>query len=381
MRRKLLRAAFVASLMFGLTNAAMAQDILVGTIFPMSGPAGPSGIDAAAAVRVQVGLLNKKGGLLGRKIVVSQKDDESTPAVGVSRANELVGEKADVIFEGRNSPVALAMQPIIAAANILDITCSAKAEGVLSGKGNDLAIRIISSNEIDADAIASYVIDIKKANRVAIMVQNDAYGNDFRQLIETRLKAASHPIQIVASEKFPFRSTDFRVPLTAVKAANPDVVIVVNAATSGMSALIEQYRQAGITAQFVAGITLLTPEVVNASKELLNGIVSGSGYLPELEPLKDLPAAREFFQAYQQETGRVPGEEAGIAAQAVSVWASAVRATGSLERTVVAKAIRGKTIKDTNFGAVRFADNGQMLTKPSLFRVVDGAAWRLELVK
>ncbi|MDX3810398.1 MAG: ABC transporter substrate-binding protein, partial [Bosea sp. (in: a-proteobacteria)] len=101
------------------------------------------------------------GGLLGRKIVLSQKDDESTPAVGVSRANELIGEEVDVIFEGRNSPVALAMQPIIAAADILDITCSAKAEAVLSGKGNPLAVRIISSNEIDANALADYVIDIK----------------------------------------------------------------------------------------------------------------------------------------------------------------------------------------------------------------------------
>jgi branched-chain amino acid transport system substrate-binding protein len=379
--RKASLFAIAAGLSLGLTTAAMAQDIKIGTIFPMSGPAGPSGVDAAAAVRVQVELLNKKGGLLGRKIVVSQKDDESTPAVGVSRANELVGEKVDVIFEGRNSPVALAMQPIISAANILDITCSAKAEAVLSGKGNALAIRIISSNEIDADALANYVIDIKKASRVAIMVQNDAYGNDFRQLIETRLKGASRPIEVVASEKFPFRTTDFRVPLTAVKAANPDVVLVINAATSGMSALIEQYRQAGITAQFVGGIALFTPEVVNTSKELLNGTISGSGYLPDLEPLKDIAAAKEFYEAYQRETGRVAGEEAGTAAQAVSVWASAVRSTKSLDKAVVAQAIRGKTVKDTNYGDVQFAENGQMLTKPSLFRVVDGAAWRLELVK
>jgi hypothetical protein len=109
--------------------------------------------------------------------------------------------------------------------------------------------------------------------------------------------------------------------------------------------------------------------------------VSGSGYLPELEPLKDIAAAKEFFEAYQRETGRVAGEEAGIAAQAVAVWASAVRSTNSLDKTVVAQAIRGKTVKDTNFGEVQFAANGQMLTKPSLFRVVDGPAWRLELVK
>lgn len=371
----------VASVLMTSIASAQNNPIKIGTIFPMSGPAGPSGVDAADAVRVQIELINQKGGLLGRKLVVSQKDDESTPAVGVSRANELISEKVDVIFEGRNSPVALAMQPVIAAAGILDITCSAKAEAVLSGKGNPLAIRIISSNEMDAEALVTYLVEAKKATRVALITQNDAYGNDFKQLIEDKLKASGGTVQIVAAEKFPFRSTEFRVPLTAVKSTNPDVVVVINAATSGMSALIEQYRQAGITAEFVAGVTLLTPEVVNTTKGLLNGFVSGSGYLPDLDPLKSLAAAVEFYEAYRKATGRVPGEEAGTAAQAVSVWASAVRQTNTLDRARIAEAIRGRTVRDTNFGDVSFAPNGQMTRRPTLFRVVDGAAWRLELVK
>ena len=64
--------------------------------------------------------INAKGGLLGRKLVVVSKDDESTPAVGVSRANEMIAEKADVVIEGWNSPVTLAMQPILARAGVLD---------------------------------------------------------------------------------------------------------------------------------------------------------------------------------------------------------------------------------------------------------------------
>lgn len=377
--KKLLLAACLS---FGLASIASAQDnpIKVGSIYPMSGPAGPSGIDASAAVRVQVNLINKKGGLLGRKLVVSQKDDEGTPAVGVSRANELIGESSDVIFEGRRSPVTLAMQPIIAAADVLDITCSAKAEAVLSGRGNPLAIRIISSNKIDANVIADHVID-SKASRVAIMVENDAYGNDFLNLIQERLKDASRSIDIVAVEKFPFSSTDFRVPLTEVKSANSDMVIVINAATSGMLALIDQYKQAGIKAQFVSGITLLTPEVFDVAKDQLNGMIGGSGYLPKLPPLNEIPKAKEFAAAYKAETGREPGEEAGIAAQAVSVWASAVEKTKSLDRKTVAAAIRGNTVNDTLFGDVEFDDKGQMLTKPSLFRVVDGSDRRLELVK
>lgn len=362
-------------------TAYAAEPIKVGTIFPMSGPAGPSGIDASAGAKVQIDLINKKGGLLGRQLVIEHKDDESTPAVGISRANELIATKADVIFEGRNSPVALAMQPVIAAANILDITCSAKAEGVLSGRGNPLGIRIISSNEIDAEAIAHYSVETLGAKRIAILFQNDAYGNDFRQLIENKLKAIGKPFEIVASEKFPFKQSDFRVTLTTIKSVNADVVIAINAATSGMSALIQQYRQAGIDTPFVAGIALITPEVFSVAKGDLNGIVSGAAYLPQLEPLKDIPASKEFYEAYEKAVGRPAGEEAGIAAQAVSVWAAAVTETKSLDRVKVAEAIRGKLVKNTNFGDVRFAPNGQMLLKPVMFEVVDGAASKVKLVK
>jgi branched-chain amino acid transport system substrate-binding protein len=210
-------------------------------------------------------------------------------------------------------------------------------------------------------------------------VQNDAYGNNALEVIGEALKKKG--IQVVASEKFPFKQTDFRVALTNVKSANPDAVVVINAATSGMPALINQYRQAGIEAQFVAGVTLLTPQVIAVTSEALNGIVSAASYLPDLEPLKDIAVGREFVEAYKKAYGRMPGDEAGVAAQAVSVWASAVQQTKTLDKKVVAEAIRGKTVDGTNFGKVTFAANGQMLTQPTLYRVLDGKNWKIELVK
>src|ERR1700675_2706917 len=101
---------------------AAAQPIKVGTIFPLSGGAGPNGQAVTNAVKVMAEMLNAQGGVLGRQIVVIPKDDESTPAVGVSRANELISDKVDLIIAAWNSPVVLAMQPVIARAHVLDIT-------------------------------------------------------------------------------------------------------------------------------------------------------------------------------------------------------------------------------------------------------------------
>src|SRR6201747_695733 len=138
------------ALLLGLGAPALAQDIKVGTIFPLSGGAGPDGQTVTNAVKLVAQQINDKGGLLGRKLVLISKDDESTPAVGVSRANEMIAEKADVVIEGWNSPVTLAMQPVLARAGVLDITAVSKSDLILSGEGNPLAIRINTSNGFHA---------------------------------------------------------------------------------------------------------------------------------------------------------------------------------------------------------------------------------------
>src|SRR3954452_22979883 len=166
------------ALVLTLAAPAFAQQdpIKVGTIFPLSGGAGPDGQSVTNAVKLAIEQLNQAGGLLGRKITLVSKDDESTPAVGVSRANELISEKVDVVIEGWNSPVTLAMQPIFARAGILDITAVSKSDLILSGESNPLAIRINSSNGFDAAVIAKYVVGTLKAKKIAFLTQNDVYA-------------------------------------------------------------------------------------------------------------------------------------------------------------------------------------------------------------
>src|SRR3984893_1126223 len=174
------------ALALGLAVPAFAQQdpIKVGTIFRLSGGAGPDGQSVTNAVKLAIQEINDKGGLLGRKIALVSKDDESTPAVGVSRANEMIAEKVDVVIEGWNSPVTLAMQPILARGGILDITAVSKSDLILAGATNPLAIRINSSNGFDAGVIAKYVVETLKAKKVAFLTQHEVYGNGFQETVD-----------------------------------------------------------------------------------------------------------------------------------------------------------------------------------------------------
>jgi branched-chain amino acid transport system substrate-binding protein len=366
------------------SGPAFAQQapIKVGTIFPLSGGAGPDGQSVTNGTKLALDQINEAGGLLGRKLVLISKDDESTPAVGVSRANELIAEKVDVVIEGWNSPVTLAMQPILARAGILDITAVSKADLILAGESNPLAIRINSSNGFDAGVIAKYVADTLKAKKVAFLTQNDAYGNGFQSAVEAEFKKLNFAGEVVLTEKFAFRDTDFRVQLTNIKAANPDAVIVTSASnSSGLPATIEQYRQAGIEAPFVGAVGIMLPTVFKIAGDANNGIVSADIYFWNLPPFATIPENVSFVAAFKKAYGVEPDKSAALGAAALQIWARAVETTKSLDRKTVAEAIRGKTIKGTLFGDATFLPNGQLQPRYVVFKVVDGKNAKLEALQ
>jgi branched-chain amino acid transport system substrate-binding protein len=373
--------ALAIAFTFGLAAPAFAQQgpIKVGTIFPLSGGAGPDGLSVTNSVKLAIEQINEAGGLLGRKITLVSKDDESTPAVGVSRANEMIAEKVDVVIEGWNSPVTLAMQPIFARAGILDITAVSKSDLILAGESNPLPIRINSSNGFDAAVIAKYVVETLKAKTVSFLTQNDVYGNGFQTAVEAEFKKLNFTGQVASTEKFAFKDTDFRVQLTNLKTTNPDAIIVTNSSnSSGLPAMVEQYRQADLKSPFVGAVGIMLPTVFKVAGDANNGVVSADIYFWNLPPFTSIPENTSFVAAFKKAYGVEPDKSAALGAAALQVWARAVEATKSLDRKTVAEAIRGKTIKGTVFGDATFLPNGQLQPRYVLFKVVDGKTAKLE---
>jgi len=381
-RRQFTIAAGAGAASLAMPALAQGEPIKVGAIFPLSGPAGPNGQAVVSAIKIAAEMINAKGGVLGRKIVVIAKDDESTPAVGVTRANEMVAEKVAVVIEGWNSPVTLAEQPVLARANILDITAVSKADPILSGQGNPYAIRINSSNGQDGSIIADILINKLNAKRIGFLSQNDAYGNGAQAVIEAELAKLGKPWEKVVVEQFPFKQTDFRVSLANVKQAKPDAVVAINAAeSSGMPALIQQYRQAGIDGTFVGAVGTILPTVFKIAGADMTGVVSADIYFPDLPPFDKIKENLEFVEAYKKEHKEAPDKGSAMGATALEVWASAANATKSLDRKTVAEAIRGKTVGGTILGDLAFEANGQAKHKATIFKVTDGKTAKIEVLK
>lgn len=367
---------WIAALALGLGLAAGAHaqaTVKIGTIFPLSGGAGPQGQHVTQAIQAMAAVINDDGGVLGRKIEMVSRDDESTPAIGVSRATELMSAGVSVIIEGWNSPVTLAMQSVIARGGVLDITAISKADPILSGEGNPLAVRLNSSNSQDGAVIANYIAKIAKAKRVAFLTENDAYGNGAQASIEAELKKLNHAYEKVAEEKFPFAQADFRVALTNVRAANPDLTVAINANEGlGMPAIIRQARQARLPGALVTAVGTVAPSVIEVTGEAANGLIGADIYFPQVEPFASNPANKRFIMKTQEMFKYTPDKFMALGATALQVWAMAANELKTLDREAIAKRIRGGEFKGTVMGDLRFEPNGQLLTRHYLFTVKDG---------
>ncbi len=371
LRRLIVATGLVVGL--GLGTLVHAQGtIKVGTIFPLSGGAGPQGQHVTQAIQAMAAVINESGGVMNRQIELVSRDDESTPAVGVSRATELVSAGVSVIIEGWNSPVTLAMQPVIARAGVLDITAISKADPILSGESNPLAIRLNSSNSQDGAVIANYLAKVAKAKRIAFLTENDAYGNGAQESIENELKKLGHAYEKVAEEKFPFAQADFRVALTNVRAANPDVTIAINANEGlGMPAIIRQARQSRLTGALVAAVGTVAPSVIDVAGDAANGLIGADIYFPNVEPFASNPANQRFVAKTQELFKYTPDKFMALGATSLQVWAMAANELKTLDREAIAKRIRGGGFKGTVMGDITFAPNGQLSSTHYLFTVQD----------
>lgn len=328
----------------------------IGVIVPLSGAAGPNGENVLAGIEAQAKIINDAGGVEGRKIEVVSRDDQSTPATGVSVATELVDEEVDVVMGGWNSPVTLAIQPILVRAGILNITSIPQNASILGG-ADETAIRMNAGNAIGGYTAAHYMAETLEAKKIALLLQNDAYGIDAGDFVKQNLP---DDVEVVTEEKFEYSDTDFRVAISSVLASKPDAVYSANAAeSSGQPALMQQLQAAKIDFPYFAGTGTVSHTVIEAAGKNAVDTISADLYFPDAEPWSSIDHNVTFMHAFEKAETSKPDKFAALGGQSVDVWAQAVETAGSAKREDVAAAIHGQSFEETILGPVSFTKKGQ----------------------
>jgi branched-chain amino acid transport system substrate-binding protein len=206
---KRLTILLAAATLLAGTSLASAQDIKIAHIY------GKTGAFEAYAKQTQTGLMlgieyatSGSMSVLGRKIVIIEKDDQLKPDLAKSLLAQAYGDdKADLAIGPTGSGSALAMLPVAEEYKKVLLVEPAVADSITGDKWNRYIFR--TGRNSSQDAIAAAVATPQNA-QIAMLAQDYAFGRDGVKAFKDAL--AGTGAQVVHEEYAPVATNDFTAP-------------------------------------------------------------------------------------------------------------------------------------------------------------------------
>jgi branched-chain amino acid transport system substrate-binding protein len=224
-------AATIAAL--ALAGPACAADpVKIGHVAALSGASAQSGEAITRGIQVAIDEINANGGVLGGRLLeLVQRDDESVPPKGIIAARELISrEKVVAIFGGIDTPVGMAMVPILNKEKMIHMGVWAAGTGITrNGATPNYVFRVSAVDALVDVKLLDYAVKKFGAKKAGLMLINNPWGQSNEQGLIAAAKA-NPAIEIVGVEKFENADVDMVPQLTRLKEKGADsIILVVNA--------------------------------------------------------------------------------------------------------------------------------------------------------
>jgi len=223
--KSLLLAGALALLAVAPSHAQ--QTVKLGLVAAMSGQSAKSGEAIVRGLSLAVDEINAKGGVLGKKIELLVRDDESNPAKGVIAARELVQrDKVVALFGGLDTPVSIAIVPFVNGAKVPFMGVWAAGTPITrNGAAENYVFRVSAVDEIVDFALVDYAVKKYGAKKPGMILINNPWGESNEKGLKAALEAKNIPYAGV--EKFETNDVDVVPQLTRLKQAGSDVLFMV----------------------------------------------------------------------------------------------------------------------------------------------------------
>ena len=349
MKRILVVVGIVAigvAMLGGAPPAAAQQPIKIGVIYGLGGAAAPYTKPAVTGHEMAVEEINAKGGLLGRKLQLVVRDDQSKPDVGVREARDLIlKEKVDFLTGIIHSGVALAVSEVAKEYKTILLVSIAKTAALTEDKGHRYAFRATSNTLIEGRA-AAILMAQQPFKRYAIAGPDYEYGHRMGEDFVAHLKKLKPDVQIVAEAWPKFGERDFTPHINALLQAKPDMVF--SSIWGGDHiAFVKQAKPYGFfgKTQYLAIGQGDLDVVVPLGAESPEGMWVSSNYTFYYP---DSPANRDFVAKYKARTGDLPPSGAVFGYTATYFLAGAIQKAKTTETEKVVDALEGLTVESVH---------------------------------
>jgi branched-chain amino acid transport system substrate-binding protein len=208
--------------------AAAQEPIKIGHVAALSGASAQSGEAITRGLTIAIDEINAKGGLLGRKLELVQRDDESVPPKGVVAARELISkEKVVAMFGGIDTPVALACVPVVNKEKVPYMAVWAAGTGITRNGADPNFVFRVSAVDVLVDVkLLDYANKKFGSKKPGLMLINNPWGASNEQGLVAADKDNA-AVEIAGIEKFENNDVDMTPQLTRLKEKGADSIILV----------------------------------------------------------------------------------------------------------------------------------------------------------
>ncbi|EHK63856.1 ABC transporter substrate-binding protein [Achromobacter arsenitoxydans] len=301
---KTMKALLLSAALMGASAAALADDIKIGFNSDMSATGSADfGISALAGARQAAEELNAAGGVLGKKVVIVERDDVGAPPKAIQNTNELVDNvKVNAMLGGVNSGNMLAWLHIVQQKKIPTISPVATATDITGRYAKSPPNYVFRVSMRDRDQIAllaAYAARASKSGKVAIIADTTGYG---QQGAKDALEIlALHKITPVANEKFGPKDTDMSSQLNKIKASGADTLIVYALADSNAHVMRSLEKISYFPTTLASWANLSSPFLRIAGPELAAKMIFTASITEDSSP-----ESKALYDTLMKGNGRVP---------------------------------------------------------------------------
>jgi branched-chain amino acid transport system substrate-binding protein len=339
---------------------------------PLSGPQAGRGQDLLNGAKLAIDELNKAGYKIAGKTVTLELvsvDDKADPAEAKKVAQELVDRKVFAVLGHLSSDITEATIPIYKQGNVVQLFTSSAAELTKQGQGN--TFRLVANDAMQAKAVASYAAESLRANNVAIIHENSAYGNPMKADVATELGKAKKKVSL--AESVDGKATDFAPFVAKLKAAPPDVLIAA-LRDHQLLPLFAQMKAAGLSElPVIATSTGKTLKVAKAPADVSKVFSTISS-----AEAREFTSGAEFLTKFRATYKSEPVWAAHYAYDAIYVLAHTLRANGNADKEALRAKLRTIDAIAPVTGTMRFNASGeQMYGAITVYERREGNWWPL----
>lgn len=286
--------SILAACTSALDDGSAGEPIVIGALFPLSGPGGAYGKPMQQVLNIAAKQINDAGGIKGRPLKLEFDDGGCKAEPAKIAAENLVSlKKVKLIIGGVCSSETLTAAPVAEKAQVVLLSPASSNPDIT--KAGDFIFRNYPSDNSQGTVFAKIAAE-KGHKKIGALVEEQPYTEG----IADAFAAAFKDKGTLVVEKYPTEgSADFRAQVTKLQTAKPNAYFIDVQTPEKVDLILKQFQEAGIKGPFY-----MNDVAIGAPKEVLEkykDYIEGS-YGTEPGYDKANPELAKLQAAYKAET-------------------------------------------------------------------------------